>query len=259
MTKAKPAKKTEKKTKQENKKSNKDKISKGDFIEVFFTGKIKNTNEIFDSNIKSEIEKIDPSAAADPNRVKPLVFALGQGMFLPGIEEFLINKKTGEYQVDLTPDKAFGKRDPKLIQTMSLAVFKNQKTNPYPGAVFNFDGKTAKVLSVSGGRVTVDFNHLLAGKEVEYKIELKRKITDLNEKVKAIMDFLFRRQFAYSLDKKSKKLTITLKKEESQFQQFILMFKEKFKEILDLELEVKLDIKEESNNNIKNNKKEDRK
>ncbi|MHA1742863.1 MAG: hypothetical protein ACTSV6_01275, partial [Candidatus Heimdallarchaeota archaeon] len=44
-----------------------------------------------------------------------------------------------------------------------------------------------KILSVDGGRVKVDFNHPLAGKVLEYEIEVVGKIEDATEKVKAIV------------------------------------------------------------------------
>ncbi len=45
-----------------------------------------------------------------------------------------------------------------------------------------------RVLSVSGGRIRVDFNHPLAGKKLEYEVEVKEKITNAKEKIMAIME-----------------------------------------------------------------------
>ena len=83
-----------------------------------------------------------------------------------------------------------------------IKLFKAQKLNPYPGAVFNFDGRIAKVLSVSGGRVMVDFNNPLAGKIVIYEINVLRKVDDLNEKIKSFINFLFRRDLKFSIQDK---------------------------------------------------------
>ncbi|MCX6821373.1 MAG: DUF3211 family protein [Candidatus Aenigmarchaeota archaeon] len=46
-----------------------------------------------------------------------------------------------------------------------------------------------RVLSVAGGRVRVDFNHPLAGKMIEYEVEIKNQITDMKEKIDAILNF----------------------------------------------------------------------
>lgn len=203
-------------------------LQKKDFIEIEFTGKIKD-GEIFDSNVKEDLKKLNPDA-----NPKPLIFALGEGMFLKGIDDFLIGKDVGKYTIELTPEKAFGQRIPKLVQTIPTKIFQTNNLNPVPGAVFNFDGKIAKVLTVSGGRVIVDFNNPLAGKTVVYDLNVIRKIDDLNEKLKAFIEFLFRKELNFSV--KDNKIIIEVEKNLSQF---VGMFKEKFKEIFNLELEIK--------------------
>ncbi|MFH1503036.1 MAG: peptidylprolyl isomerase [Candidatus Diapherotrites archaeon] len=203
-------------------------LKKNDFIEIEFTGRIKE-GEVFDSNISDEIKKLNPNAEA-----KPFVFSLGNGMFLEEIDNFLIGKEIGEYEIELSPEKAFGRRNPDLIQRMPIKVFIEHKINPIPGAVFNFDNKIGKVLTVSGGRVMVDFNNPLAGKEIIYKIKVLKKIEDLNEKIKALNDFFFRREFKFEI--KDGKLILDAEK---SMVKFIELFKEKYKEILGLNLEIK--------------------
>ncbi len=203
-------------------------LQKKDFIEIEFTGKTKD-GEIFDSNIKKNLEKLNPDA-----NPKPLIFSLGEGMFLKGIDDFLIGKEIGNYTIELSPEKAFGPRVKEFVQMVPIKLFHNQKLNPVPGAIFNFDGRIAKVLSVSSGRVMIDFNNPLAGKDVVYEINVLRKIDNINEKVKSFMDFLFRREFEFSVQDKK----VVIEVEKNLFQ-LIEMFKDKFKDVLDLELEVR--------------------
>lgn len=203
-------------------------LQKKDFVEIEFTGKIKG-GEIFDSNIKKDLEKLNPN-----ENPKPLTFSLGEGMFMKGIDDFLIGKEIGKYTIELSPEKAFGPRVKEFVQMVPIKLFQSQNVRPVPGAVFNFDGRIAKILSVSGGRVMVDFNNPLAGKEVIYEINILKKVDDLNEKAKSLIDFLFRRELKFSIQ--DKKVIIEVEK---NFAKFIEMFKDKFKDILDLELEVK--------------------
>jgi FKBP-type peptidyl-prolyl cis-trans isomerase SlyD len=204
-------------------------LQKNDFIEIEFTGKIKR-GEIFDSNLKKDIEKAELKTPA-----KPFIFALGQGMFLKGVDDFLIGKEPNKnYHIELTPENAFGIREPNLIKLIPAQVFKQHKLNPFPGALFNFDGKIAKVLSVSGGRIRVDFNNPLAGKDVEYDIRVLRKVEDTNEKINALNSFLFKKEFKFEI--KDKKLILEVEK---PLAKFVEMFKEKFKEMFNLELEIK--------------------
>jgi peptidylprolyl isomerase len=203
-------------------------LQKKDFIEVEFTGKIKD-GEIFDSNIKEDLKKLNPDA-----NPKSLIFSLGEGMFMKGIDDFLIGKEIGKYTIKLSPEKAFGPRIKEFVQMIPIKLFHSQNLRPVPGAVFNFDGRIAKILSVSGGRVMVDFNNPLAGKDIVYEINVIKKVDDLNEKVKSFNDFLFRRELKFSVQ--DKKVIVEVEK---NFAKFIEMFKEKFKDILDLDLEVR--------------------
>jgi len=218
-------------------------FKKGDFIEINFTGKTLN-GEVFDSNVKEELEKLHEGHNHKVD-AKPFIFPIGQSMFLKGVEEFLIGKDVGNYKIELPPEKAFGKRDSKLIQIAPSRIFKEQRVAPFPGAVFNFDGKIAKVLSVSGGRITVDFNNPLAGKDVVYEINVLRSVDDMNEKVKSVIEFLFKKDLEFEI--KDKMLIL---KVEKPLVKFVELFKEKFKEILNLDLEVR-EITEESSNKKK--------
>lgn len=223
------------------------KLQKNDFVEIEFTGRVKD-GEIFDSNIKKDLEEFHK----DHNHVveaKPFIFCLGQDMFLSAIEDFLIDKEIEkEYKIELPPEKAFGKRNPQLIQRIPLKTFKSQNLKPIPGFAFNFDGKVGKVLASSGGRVIVDFNNPIAGKDVIYKVKVLRKIEDLSEKAKALIKFLFRQDIKFEIKDKKIKLDA-----EKQFIEFIKMFKDKFKEILGLELEI-----EESHKKPDNQEKSDK-
>ena len=203
------------------------KLEKNDFIELDFTGKDKE-GKIFDTTIKEEAKKINLELDA-----KPLIICLGQNMILPAIDEFLIGKEIGNYILELNPEKAFGKRDRKLVKIMPSSLFKEQG-KLYPGMVFSFDNMLGKITAVSGGRVIVDFNSPLADKEVIYELKIKRKIENTEEKVRAIMNFFFRREFNFKIE--DKKIVIEAEK---NIAKIIEMFKEKFKEILNMDLEVK--------------------
>ena len=219
-------------------------LEKKDFIEIEFTGRVKD-GDVFDSNIKKDLEKLNPDITP-----KPVVICLGERMFLKAIDDFLIGKELGNYEIELSPEKAFGVRLPQLVQKVPMKLFSSQNLVPQPGAVFNFDGRIAKVLSVSGGRVMVDFNHPLSGKNVSYEIHVLRKIEDLNEKIKSFTNFLFKRDFEFEI--REKKLIIKVEKEMINF---VNLFKDKFKEFFDLELEAEeIEEKTREENRLKEDK-----
>ncbi len=204
------------------------KIQKNDFIEIEFTGK--SNNQIFDTTNPKEAEIL----GADPKNIKPIIISVGNEMLVKGFDESLIDKELNkEYTIQIKPEKAFGKRDPKLIKTCSINPFRQQNMNPYPGMVLNLDNQIAKVISVSGGRVMMDFNNPLAGKEVEYIFKINKKITDINEKINALQEFFFKQKFDFEI--KDNKIIF----KDEKLQPLIQTFAPKFKEILNLETEIR--------------------
>tara|TARA_Y100000310_G_scaffold328622_1_gene397053 strand:+ start:1709 stop:2368 length:660 start_codon:yes stop_codon:yes gene_type:complete len=201
-------------------------IKKNDFIEIEFTGK--SNNEIFDTTNPKEAESIGLKAD-----VKPIIASVGKEMILKGLDDELEGKEIGKkYTIHLTPEKAFGPRNPSLIKTIPMRVFREKNMNPVPGMVFQFDDKLAKIISVSGGRITTDFNNPLAGKEVDYEFKILKKVTDNKEKVNAIQDFFFRQRFEFDI--KDKKVIF----KEAKLKPIIEVFKEKFKDISGFDIEV---------------------
>jgi len=208
-------------------------LQKKDFIEIDFTGQVKG-GEIFDSTIKEDLEKLH-YGHNHPIEQKPFVFCLGEGMFLMSIDDFLVGKEAGKnYEIELPPEKAFGKRNSQFVQMIPLKIFKEKNVNPVPGATLNFDGRMGKILSVSGGRIMVDFNHFLSGKTLIYKINVLRKIGSLDEKIQSLNDFFFRKNFKY--ETQGEKLILEVEK---PLVKIVELFKDKFKEMLGLEVEIK--------------------
>ena len=143
--------------------------SKGQFVEIDFTGFVKQTGEIFDTTVKENAKK----ANLPSERLKPLVICVGEGMVLNSFDKSLEQKELGkEYSIDLKPKEAFGERDPKLVKIVPLNFFHKKGINPYPGLSLNMDGIIVRISAVSGGRVITDFNNPLSGKEITYKFKI---------------------------------------------------------------------------------------
>ena len=53
----------------------------------------------------------------------------------------------------------------------------------------DIDFHKAKIKSVSGGRVLVDFNHPLAGRKLHYKLKVVRHITGTADKAESLLDY----------------------------------------------------------------------
>lgn len=107
-----------------------------------------------------------------------LSFCLGCGLMPGPLEEALVDMTLNEKKiVRLSPDEAFGEVDETLIQEVPRQNF-DPEVNPEPGDVFETTDEEGHqvyfvVKSLEPETVVIDFNHPLAGKEVEFAITLK--------------------------------------------------------------------------------------
>lgn len=157
-------------------------IKNHDFIEIEYTGKLKEEGIVFDT---TSAEAAKQNNAFEPKHdYKPIVICIGEGQIIMGIDSSLIGKEAGkEYTFDIKPENAFGKKNPALIQLITRGKFRQHNINPVPGLQVNIDGIFGTIKNVSGGRILVDFNHPLSGKEVAYTVKVNRIITDTTEKI----------------------------------------------------------------------------
>jgi FKBP-type peptidyl-prolyl cis-trans isomerase SlyD len=157
-------------------------IKKGDFVEVEYTGQTKVDSIIFDTTY----EKIAKEHDIHNPRMEygAVIVCIGEGQILQGLDEELEEKETGkEYTIELSPEKAFGKKDAKLIRMIPVSTFLKQNIDPQPGLQVNVDGVIGMIKRVGGGRCLVDFNHPLAGRDIIYKIKANKIITDDKKKI----------------------------------------------------------------------------
>lgn len=163
-------------------------MKEGDFLKVEYIGRVADTNEIFDLTDEETAKK---EGIHNPNqKYGPVLVILGAGMIIPGVEEKLKGMKPGqEKEFEVQPEHAFGKRDVKRIKIVSISNFIKQKINPVPGVFVEINGRQAKIQSVSGGRVRVDFNHPLAGKRLKYRIKAVNVIEKPLERIRSILDY----------------------------------------------------------------------
>lgn len=219
---------------------------KNDFVEIEFVGRVKD-GEVFDTTIKSEAEK----AGLQIKNPKPLVICVGQEMLILGFDKALEGKELNKkHTIELSPKDAFHERKKDLVRLMPLKVFIDNKINPQPGMTLALDTTLVKIISVSGGRVLVDFNNPLAGKTIIYEFTIKQRITDDKERVDAITGFFLRGQKIESEINKDKKQIIF--KALAFYKPLIDELNKRFKDILGMEMV--LEEKKEKSRNEKEEK-----
>ena len=77
--------------------------------------------------------------------------------------------------------------------------FPKKKIKPFPGLQLDFDGALGTIRTVSGGRVVVDFNHPLAGRDVVYELKVRRMLSDDREKLKVLLMLIFHKDAQFEL------------------------------------------------------------
>lgn len=162
--------------------------SKGEFVKLNYTGKVKEDGMVFDTT-SPEVAKEHGLEAE--RTYEPVVICLGQGQILPGLDDELEGKEKGKHTIEVEAAKAFGKKDASLIELIPLSKFKEAKINPVPGLQVQFDDQLGTVRRAGGGRVLVDFNHPLAGKDLVYEVTIEDTITDKKEQTIALSKSMF--------------------------------------------------------------------
>lgn len=174
---------------------------KNDFVEMTYTGSV--DGKVFDTTDESVAKS---EGIHNPKKkYGPVVVCIGKRHVVAGLDEALESKE-GKFSVTVAPEKAFGKREGKLIQLVPTAKLTQNKIRPYPGLQLNIDGTVATVKSVSGGRCMVDFNHPLAGKDITYDVEVLGLVEDDKRKLEAV--FMRDLQMAPKVEDKDGKLLV---------------------------------------------------
>jgi FKBP-type peptidyl-prolyl cis-trans isomerase 2 len=189
-----------------------EKVKKGDFVEIDYTGVLKDLGMVFDTTSQDIAKKED---VFDPKMAyAPISICVGQGQILQGLDSHLEGLEIGkEKEILLPPEDAFGKKDAKLMKLVPTMAFKKQGFAPVAGLQVNIDGSVGIIRTVSGGRTIVDFNHPFAGKEVIYKVTVKRILTDDKDKVMALVELaLNQKRDSIKIDMTDGNATITVKR-----------------------------------------------
>lgn len=105
----------------------------------------------------------------------PASFAVGDGSLLPGFEARLLGLRAGtETSFRLAPEDAFGEPQAASIRTLPVKDFADIDLEP--GLLISFASPEGElpglVREVSGEQVTVDFNHPLAGRPIDFEVQI---------------------------------------------------------------------------------------
>ena len=135
-------------------------MNSGDTVRVHYTGELD-----------------DGTVVATSKERGPFQFVVGRGTVIPGFEEVVISMEPGESKTARIPaEKAFGPYREELLQVVDRHQFPDDLEPTVGQKVSMTDGNrrttTVVVAEVSGSKITLDTNHLLAGEDMTFDIEL---------------------------------------------------------------------------------------
>jgi len=136
-------------------------VKEGDKVKIEYEGKL-DDGTVFDSSEKHG---------------KPLEFQVGSKKVIPGFEKAIIGMKKGEEkEIKLEPAEAYGDQNPQLIKKIPRDKLPTDKEIK-PGMMLSVGLPTgqqipARITEVNDKEVTIDLNHPLAGKNLNFKIKL---------------------------------------------------------------------------------------
>jgi FKBP-type peptidyl-prolyl cis-trans isomerase 2 len=108
---------------------------------------------------------------------EPLQFKVGSHEVIPGVEKAVLGMKSGEKKsFTVSPEEGYGMEDPRAVQDVPKAQLPPDIT-PKAGMILFAQGKDkhpvpVKIKEVKEDVVVMDFNHPLAGKTLNFDIEV---------------------------------------------------------------------------------------
>ena len=111
------------------------------------------------------------------DRGEPLEFVCGAGMMIKGFDAAVANMEVGEIvDIHLIPEEAYGMPDPNAVMTFEIVQLPGSEDLTVGQQVFlsNNMGQPfpVRVTAKDDTYITLDANHEMAGKELNFKIEL---------------------------------------------------------------------------------------
>jgi len=159
-------------------------LEDGDFVEIAYTIRTAEDGQVIDTTDEETAE--DAEIDTEEYDFEPRTIAIGAGHIFETVEDELTGGEVGdEGVIDIPAVDAFGEYDPEEVET--VAADKIPDDDRYPGAQVQIDQRQGRLETIIGGRARVDFNHPLAGEDLEYDYEILDVIEDREEKATGLL------------------------------------------------------------------------
>ena len=133
-----------------------------------------NENQIVQMNFELRINNEVLESNLEDN---PIEFKYGSGELIPGLESRISNMNVGETEeIKVPSNEAYGEYNEELSETLPIQDFEGIDLEI--GMILEADGENgeifkATVTDVTKDNVTIDYNHPLAGADLEFTVVIK--------------------------------------------------------------------------------------
>ncbi|QGX94428.1 peptidylprolyl isomerase [Haloplanus rallus] len=159
-------------------------LQDGDFVRLSYTVRTADDGQVVDTTSQEVAE--EAGIDEEDHEFEPRTVVIGAGHVFQAVDDDLIGKSVGdENTVEIDSVEAFGEFDPDDVRTVSAE--KIDEDDRYPGAHVTVDGQQGHVETIIGGRARVDFNHPLAGEDLEYDYEVLDVVDDPAEQAQGLL------------------------------------------------------------------------
>ena len=161
-----------------------DGLQDGDFVRLDYTARTVEGEQLVDT---TDPEIAEEEGVDDQGDFEPRTIVLGEGHLFPAVEDDVRGGEVGDGgSVVVGAAEAFGEYDEEEVETVSAD--KIDEDDRYPGARVRVDGQQGVLETIIGGRARVDFNHPLAGEDIEYDYEVLEVVDDDLEQAEGLLD-----------------------------------------------------------------------
>lgn len=150
-------------------------ISTGDSVTLEYTGRLDDTETIFDTSRQSVAEEEGLTAAQPDRDYAPLTVEVGAGQVIEGMDEGLIGLDEGETTtLSIPPEKAYGEWTEEHVQEFETDELNEMLGQiPEEGTYLEAQsGQQGEVIEVTEAVVRVDFNPDLAGETLAFDVKI---------------------------------------------------------------------------------------
>ena len=162
-------------------------FEKGTLIYANYTAKVKDTGEGIESTVEDDAKKL--KIYEEARKYEPRLVAVGEGWLISGLDAEVAKLNVGDKkEIELTPEKAFGVRDPAQVRMIPLRKFGEREHELAVGDSIDLDNRVGTVRFIGSGRAQVDFNHRLAGKSIVYDFQVVSMVEADKDKIRALID-----------------------------------------------------------------------